>query len=108
MTHSYASYSYFRALIRSEEQHRDACREAHEQDRGQAAGVASASVPLEAMALKFTLMPSAAMAMPSTMYAKSTSCGVMEVTNGTKVPIIEAPMKPSMNHGKATVFLPVL
>ena len=48
------------------------------------------------------------MAMPSTMYAKSTSCGVMEVTNGTKVPIIEAPMKPSMNHGKATVFLPVL
>ena len=65
-------------------------------------------LPLEAMALKFTLMPSAAMAMPSTMYAKSTSCGVMEVTNGTKVPIIEAPMKPSMNHGKATVFLPVL
>ena len=32
MTHSYASYSYFRALIRSEEQHRDACREAHEQN----------------------------------------------------------------------------
>ena len=64
-------------------------------------------LPLEAMALKFTLMPRAAMAMPSTMYAKSTSCGVMKAMNGTKVPMIEAPIKPSMNHGKATVFLPV-
>ena len=47
------------------------------------------------------------MAMPSTMYAKSTSCGVMVAMNGTKVPITDAPMKPSMNQGNATERLPV-
>lgn len=51
---------------RLEEQRRDSRREAHEQ-HGREEARRNAFCPFFAMALKFTLMPSAAMAMPSTM-----------------------------------------
>ena len=90
MTHSNCSLSFAFAYLYlerlSEEQHRNTCSEAHEQNRCQEAGE-HRLLALGSDGLEVHVDADAAMAMPSTMYAKSTSCGVMEVTNGTKVPI---------------------
>ena len=59
MTHSYASYSYFRALIN--QKNSTATPAAKHMSRIEVRKLASIGfLPLEAMALKFTLMPSAA------------------------------------------------
>ena len=74
MTHSYAAYSYFRALIN--QKNSTATPAAKHMSRIEVRKLASIGfLPLEAMALKFTLMPSAAMAMPSTMYANPRAAG---------------------------------
>ena len=64
VTHSNCSLSFAFAYLYlerlSEEQHRNTCSEAHEQNRCQEELASIGFLPLEAMALKFTLMPSTA------------------------------------------------